>query len=216
MPKYMTKEQIAEYEYLIKEKTNGRLLTADGIEFICAAHNYDAEAIGKHFLELLPALAGVREQDPAVAVPDYIAKITATLGKPINKSDVRTIDRGVPHERPKCLTPGTMAVYTFIYKGEFLKIGIAGSNSEARYTSQHYSANSAPSTLAKSILADSQMQELGLDASNIGKWIQSNCRRIDFELPDTLSIFARDLIEKMLHYKYEPRYEGFASQRKPR
>ena len=56
MPKYMTKEQIAEYEYLSKEKANGRLLTAEGIEFICAANNYDAEAIGKYFLELLPSM----------------------------------------------------------------------------------------------------------------------------------------------------------------
>ena len=56
MAKYMTKEQIAEYEYLSKEKANGRLLTADGIELICSANNYDAEAIGKYFLELLPSI----------------------------------------------------------------------------------------------------------------------------------------------------------------
>ena len=56
MPKYMTKEQIADYEYLKKEQAHGRLLTAEGIEFICAANNFDAEAIGKYFLELLPAL----------------------------------------------------------------------------------------------------------------------------------------------------------------
>jgi len=56
MPKYMTKEQIAEYEYLKKEQTQGRLLTAEGLEFICAANNYDAETIGNYFLELLPRL----------------------------------------------------------------------------------------------------------------------------------------------------------------
>ena len=61
MPKYMTKEQIAEYEYLSKEKANGRLLTAEGIEFICAAHNYDAEAIGKYFLELLPQIRKAKQ-----------------------------------------------------------------------------------------------------------------------------------------------------------
>lgn len=60
MPKYMTKEQIAEYEYLTKEKANGRLLTVEGIEFICAANNYDAEAIGKHFLELLPKIRATK------------------------------------------------------------------------------------------------------------------------------------------------------------
>jgi hypothetical protein len=60
MPKYMTKDQIAEYEYLTKEKANGRLLTAEGIEFICAANNYDAEAIGKYFLELLPQIKNTK------------------------------------------------------------------------------------------------------------------------------------------------------------
>jgi hypothetical protein len=60
MPKYMTKDQIAEYEYLTKEKANGRLLTAEGIEFICAANNYDAEAIGRYFLELLPQIKNAK------------------------------------------------------------------------------------------------------------------------------------------------------------
>ena len=60
MPKYMTKDQIAEYEYLTKEKANGRLPTAEGIEFICAANNYDAEAIGKYFLELLPQIKNAK------------------------------------------------------------------------------------------------------------------------------------------------------------
>ncbi len=56
MPRYMTKDQIAEYEYLKREQAQGRLLTVEGLEFICAANNYDAEAIGKYFLELLPNL----------------------------------------------------------------------------------------------------------------------------------------------------------------
>ena len=56
MPKYMTKEQIADYAHLKKEQAHGRLLTVEALEFICAANNYDAEAIGKHFLELLPTL----------------------------------------------------------------------------------------------------------------------------------------------------------------
>ena len=63
MPKYMTKEQIAEYEHLSKEKANGRLLTADAIELICAANNYDAEAIGMYFLELLPSIRAQKQGD---------------------------------------------------------------------------------------------------------------------------------------------------------
>ena len=216
----MTKDQIAEYERMVQDKANGRLLNPDGIAFICASHHYEAEAIGMHFLELLPSF-GVSVKcndatDPAVAVPEYIARITAILGKPINKNDIIVIDRKVPHEKPKHLTPGKMAVYTFLYGDEFLKIGIVGENSNARYTSQHYNPKSAQSTLAQSILSDPDMAHLYITEDNVGAWIQNNCRRIDFELPGDLSIFARDLIEKILHYKYEPKYEGFSSQRKKR
>lgn len=52
----MTKQQIADYEKLCHERNNGRLLTPDGIRFICEAYHYDAEKIGQHFLELLPKI----------------------------------------------------------------------------------------------------------------------------------------------------------------
>lgn len=47
----MTKQQIADYEQLCRDRYNGRILTPDGLRFICEAYNYDAEAIGKHMLE---------------------------------------------------------------------------------------------------------------------------------------------------------------------
>lgn len=49
----ITKKQLEDYQQLCKDRTNGRILTADGLRFICEAHNYDAEAIGKHMLETL-------------------------------------------------------------------------------------------------------------------------------------------------------------------
>lgn len=53
MKKTLTQKQIADYEQLCRDRNNGRLLTPDGLRFICAANNYDAEAIGRHFLEVL-------------------------------------------------------------------------------------------------------------------------------------------------------------------
>lgn len=53
MKKTLTQKQIADYEQLCRDRDNGRLLTPDGLRFICAAHNYDPEAIGQHFLERL-------------------------------------------------------------------------------------------------------------------------------------------------------------------
>lgn len=56
MKKTLTQKQIADYEQLCHDRNNGRLLTPDGLRLICAANNYDAEAIGRHFLELLPKI----------------------------------------------------------------------------------------------------------------------------------------------------------------
>lgn len=54
--KYLTQDQIRDYEYLCHERTYGRLLTVDGLRFICEANNFNPEKIGQHFLELLPKL----------------------------------------------------------------------------------------------------------------------------------------------------------------
>ena len=35
------------------DRTFGRILIPDGLRFICESYNYDAEAIGQHFLEVL-------------------------------------------------------------------------------------------------------------------------------------------------------------------
>ena len=57
MKKTLTQKQIADYEQLCRDRTCGRILTPDGLRFICEACNYDPEAIGKYFLELLPRIS---------------------------------------------------------------------------------------------------------------------------------------------------------------
>ena len=49
----MTQKQIEDYKQLCYDRSNGRILTPDGLRFICEANNYDPEAIGQHFLEVL-------------------------------------------------------------------------------------------------------------------------------------------------------------------
>lgn len=49
----ITKKQLEDYEQLCRDRNNGRLLTPDGLRFICEANNYDPKAIGRHFLEFL-------------------------------------------------------------------------------------------------------------------------------------------------------------------
>ncbi len=50
----ITKKQLEEYEQLKRDRDHGRLLTPDGLRFICETNGYDPEKIGKHFLEVLP------------------------------------------------------------------------------------------------------------------------------------------------------------------
>lgn len=49
----MKKKQLAEYQKFLHDKNNGRILTPDGLRFICDALGYDPEKIGRHFLEVL-------------------------------------------------------------------------------------------------------------------------------------------------------------------
>lgn len=57
MKKALTQKQIADYEQLCHDRNNGRLLTPDGLRFICEANDYYPEAIGRHFLEVLAAVS---------------------------------------------------------------------------------------------------------------------------------------------------------------
>lgn len=141
-----------------------------------------------------------------------ICEVSSVLGKPLDKTKYEIVDRGIPHQ-PRSLPTGMMGVYTFWYKGEFLKIGKAGPSSNARFLSQHYNPRSAQSTLAALVLSDVRMQDKGIHENNVGEWIKNNCRRIDILLDSSLGIFTLELIESVLHYKYEPIYEGFAAQR---
>ncbi len=141
-----------------------------------------------------------------------IEEVSRMLGRPIHKDKYKVIDRGVPHS-PQSLQTGMMGVYTFWYNGTFLKIGKAGPKSNARFFSQHYNPRLAQSTLAASILDDKNMKNKGINEDNVGEWIRNNCRRIDILLDVSLGIFALELIESALHYKYEPIYEGFVTQR---
>ena len=143
---------------------------------------------------------------------EIIRNVSSVLGKPIDKAKYEIIDRGIPHQ-PRNLPTRMMGVYTFWYEGEFLKIGKAGPSSNARFLSQHYNPRSAQSTLAASVLSDKRMQDKGITENDVGAWIKNNCRRVDILLDSELGIFTLELIEAALHYKYEPIYEGFATQR---
>lgn len=49
----ITKKQYEDYMQLCRDRANGRILTPDGLRFVCEALNHDPEAIGKQMLETL-------------------------------------------------------------------------------------------------------------------------------------------------------------------
>lgn len=55
--KQLSNKQYEEYQKFLEAKNKGRILTPEGIRFICAANDYNPEKIGQHFLELLPKLS---------------------------------------------------------------------------------------------------------------------------------------------------------------
>ena len=114
-----------------------------------------------------------------------------------------------PHRPPSRLPVGMMAVYGFWWNGEWLKIGKAGPNTNARYTSQHYNPNSAKSTLAGSLVRDRRMVGIpDFDGSSPGDWIKSATSRVNILVPTDSGGELLSRLEAFLHERFQPRYEG--------
>lgn len=54
--KSISNKEYEEYQQYLHDKRNGKILTPDGLRFICEANGYDPEKIGKHLLEVLPKI----------------------------------------------------------------------------------------------------------------------------------------------------------------
>lgn len=142
------------------------------------------------------------------------AEVARLAGVSLAKGDVCIEAQSAPHEPPKLLPEGKMAVYVFIHRSGVLKVGKVGPKSWRRYTYQHYKPGSAQSTLAASTIADAVHLELGeADMANIGSWIMKSTARVNILLPADLGIPILTLLESFLHCRLRPRYEGFKSQR---
>lgn len=114
-----------------------------------------------------------------------------------------------PPHTANALPKGKMAVYGFAYNGEWLKIGMAGSKSSARFHSQHYNPKSARSTLAASLIKDEVFwSSIPHSDDEVGQWLKSEVFRfnilVNAEHPKELI----KLLEAFLHLRLKPRYEG--------
>lgn len=113
-----------------------------------------------------------------------------------------------PHKPPSSLPAGRMAIYGFWSGGAWLKIGMAGAKSQARYISQHYNKGSAPSTLAASLVNDPGMTDIiGFDSAAPGTWIKSSCNRVNILISAEYGRDMLALLEAFLHVRLRPRHE---------
>jgi hypothetical protein len=150
---------------------------------------------------------------PEKAIEDFL--VVAKLAGIELESAAITIEKlAAPHVPPTKLPPGKMAVYVFCKGPVVLKVGKVGAKSQARYTSQHYNPNSAPSTLAASILLDREWLQLDdPDTAKIGQWIRTNTDRVNLLLDQKWGVPVLTLLESFLQCRLKARYEGFKSQR---
>lgn len=116
--------------------------------------------------------------------------------------DVELIECFTDMDHIQKFRPGKWHIYSFwLNENDLaLKIGVAGPNSSARFSSQHYNENSANSNLAKSLLNSGMCQD---DAK---LWIKNNTYRINV----VFNNFSKPLayaLESHLHLLYEPYFE---------
>lgn len=151
--------------------------------------------------------------DAQALIQDFL-RVAALAEARLDESEIEVETLKAPHRPPSRLPTGKMAVYVFSYGDTVLKVGKAGPNSGARYTSQHYNAASAPSTLAASLLKDGdEIGASGLTVESAGDWIKKNTNRINFLLKTECGVPVLTLLEAFLQCRLKPRFEGFASQR---
>lgn len=147
-----------------------------------------------------------------MGLKEDIAKLIPDASKAIGKPMIEGVDFDIIHQplkhKPVTLQKGKIAVYTFYYNGQFLKIGQANSNSGARYQSHHYHIKSGVSTLANSLIKDSSMNSL-VNYSNVTQWIKDNCERFDIIIDGTKhDKMTLNFVEGLLYYYYRPKYEN--------
>jgi len=140
---------------------------------------------------------------------------------PVGQSEIRYEFLPAPHKRPTRLPPGQQAVYVFLVDDQCLKVGKAGPKTQARFTSQHYGMN-APSTLAKSMLANRQYlaaslvgprdrEIAALSEATVGTWIERNTARLHVFLPSPLGARPLSLLEAFVQCRLNPVFEGKVS-----
>jgi hypothetical protein len=139
---------------------------------------------------------------------DFV-QVAKLSGIDVSKDDLIFEILGSPHQPPKNLPKGRVAIYVFCYNNHCLKVGKAGPKTKQRFTTQHYNPGSAPSTFADSLL--NGQNKIGLNTltkENVGDWIKANTYRFNLLLNKTTNRFSLNLLESFLQARLNPVFEG--------
>ena len=145
---------------------------------------------------------------------DWRDHIEISLTEFLNENDLRRSLFGTeylpaPHRPPSRLPAGKVGIYCFwLESWGWLKIGMAGPNSQPRWTSHHY-WGCALSTLAGSLRSDPEMAEPArLDRDALRAWIIRHTCRANILMPSRMGRGILLRLEGFLHARLNPRYEG--------
>lgn len=113
---------------------------------------------------------------------------------------------GIETHKPTPLPKNFSAVYMYLWNEQYLKVGMAGKNSNARYQSHHYNYNSSGSNLSKSLLKEADFKN-AINESNVGNWIIENTTRFNILIPSRFTKNLTNFIEAFFILKLNPRFE---------
>ena len=161
-------------------------------------------------------------------ISEYIEKVTLALNRPLKDGthfflDIPENKRTFRSYQKNGISSLSGAVYIFYLsercdltkeKSRFFKIGRVGPKSTARFDGHHYNPKSSGSNLAKSILQSKKEYNLNVNKRSVKSFIENNFIRLNILFLDAAPEFSNELVEAILHYKYNPLFEGPISQRK--
>ena len=142
---------------------------------------------------------------------DLISLITASnlAGFNVDINDIQLLhwEAGIQTHVPQRLPHESAAVYIFKWNDSYLKVGKANENSNARYQSQHYNAESSISNLSRSLLNDAEFQAM-LGEITTSEWLRTNTNRFNIIIPSRLGKKFVHFTEAFFILKCNPIYEA--------
>jgi hypothetical protein len=132
-----------------------------------------------------------------------------------------------PHQ-PTALPKDRQGVYAFLYGDTWLKVGMAGPKTQARWMSHHYGIKRADSTLAWSLAqyaykfprtfpglpAEVKAEICAVLPDGVGAWIKRHTTRVELTIPASLGKDALARLEQIALRGLRPVFEGHWRQRR--